>query len=258
MPSPGSNSTASLSHGGAGSRCGCGTGSGAWLAVPRTTSSRFATGPGARERTVAVGELPVGDQLREVFQVLGQVLVGDHVVQRQPDRGELAGQVLGVSLGAGGDLAVSLGGGAVRSSCRFCASRISGAAYAAWVEKARLSRMYGYGSQWWYDGLVERDPEDHEQRLAEQVLAGARNRARPSENRPNASASYRPPRTGAPFGMDRSSAVADGAEGSEPGHQPLPPSVRQLTGSRWSSTSSTVTAPTSRPTLSHTATPMKL
>jgi hypothetical protein len=30
-----------------------------------------------------------------------------------------------------------------RSSCRFWASRIRGAAYAAWVEKARLSRMNG-------------------------------------------------------------------------------------------------------------------
>ena len=34
-----------------------------------------------------------------------------------------------------------------RSACRFCASRISGAAYAACVENARLSRMNGYGSQ---------------------------------------------------------------------------------------------------------------
>ncbi len=33
-----------------------------------------------------------------------------------------------------------------RSSWRFWASRISGAAYAAWVENARLSRMNGYGS----------------------------------------------------------------------------------------------------------------
>ena len=35
-----------------------------------------------------------------------------------------------------------------RSACRVCASRISGAAYAACVEKARFSRMNGYGSQW--------------------------------------------------------------------------------------------------------------
>jgi len=34
-----------------------------------------------------------------------------------------------------------------RSAWRFWASRIIGAAYAAWVEKARLSRMKGYGSQ---------------------------------------------------------------------------------------------------------------
>ena len=48
------------------------------------------------------------------------------------------------------------------------------------------------------------------------------------------------------------------AEGGEPGHQVLPPVRRQPDGSSRSSTSSTVTAPTSRPTLSHTATPMKL
>ena len=30
-----------------------------------------------------------------------------------------------------------------RASCRFWASRISGAAYDAWVEKNRLSRMKG-------------------------------------------------------------------------------------------------------------------
>jgi hypothetical protein len=48
-----------------------------------------------------------------VFQVLGQVLVGHHVVERETDRGKLAGQVLGVSLSTRGDLAVPLGGGAV-------------------------------------------------------------------------------------------------------------------------------------------------
>ena len=41
-----------------------------------------------------------------------------------------------------------------RSSWRFWASRISGAAYAAWVEKARLSRMNGYGSQSWMNPMA--------------------------------------------------------------------------------------------------------
>jgi hypothetical protein len=36
-----------------------------------------------------------------------------------------------------------------RSACRVCASRISGAAYAACVENARFRRMNGYGSQCW-------------------------------------------------------------------------------------------------------------
>ena len=48
-----------------------------------------------------------------MLQVLGQVLVGHHVVECEADGGELAGQVLRVGLGAGGDLAVPLGGGAV-------------------------------------------------------------------------------------------------------------------------------------------------
>ena len=34
-----------------------------------------------------------------------------------------------------------------RCSWRFWASRISGAAYAAWVENARFNKMKGYGSQ---------------------------------------------------------------------------------------------------------------
>ncbi|HVT70608.1 MAG TPA: DUF1003 domain-containing protein, partial [Trebonia sp.] len=44
----------------------------------------------------------------------------------------------------------------------------------------------------------------------------------------------------------------------EPGHQLPPPVRRQPTGSSRSSTSSTVTAPSRRPPLSHTATPMRL
>ena len=45
--------------------------------------------------------------------MFGKVLVGHHVVEGEADSGEFAGQVLGVGLGAGGDLAVPLGGGAV-------------------------------------------------------------------------------------------------------------------------------------------------
>ncbi len=40
-----------------------------------------------------------------------------------------------------------------RSAWRVCASRISGAAYAAWVEKIRFSMMNGFGSQWWISAI---------------------------------------------------------------------------------------------------------
>ena len=77
-----------------------------------------------------------------------------------------------------------------RSSWRFCASRISGAAYAAWVEKARLSRMYGYGSQWWmYATELSTIQKITNTVWPTRYLPVPRNRARPSENRPNASAS---------------------------------------------------------------------
>ena len=56
---------------------------------------------------------PVGDELRQVLQLVGQVLVGDHVAEGEADGGQLAGQVLGVGLSAGGDVAVPLDVGPV-------------------------------------------------------------------------------------------------------------------------------------------------
>src|ERR1700684_2586494 len=91
-----------------------------------------------------------------------------------------------------------------RSSWRFCASRISGAAYAAWVEKARVSRMDGYGSQRWAYATELRMIQKMTNTVgATRYRPVPRNRASPSENRPNASASYSAPRTGAPLGTDR-------------------------------------------------------
>src|SRR5215469_6731402 len=86
---------------------------GAWLAVPRTTSSRFATGLGVLERVVAVGELPVGDHLGQLAHHVLEVAVGHHVGEREPDGGELARQVLGVGLGPRRDLTVALDVGPV-------------------------------------------------------------------------------------------------------------------------------------------------
>src|SRR6201996_8143078 len=48
-----------------------------------------------------------------MFHVLGQILGGDQIVEREADRGQFAGQVLGVGLGAGGDVADPLDVGAV-------------------------------------------------------------------------------------------------------------------------------------------------
>jgi hypothetical protein len=40
------------------------------------------------------------------------------------------------------------------SAWRFWLSRISGAAYAAWVENSRFSRMNGYGSHRWTTAMM--------------------------------------------------------------------------------------------------------
>src|SRR5579862_3076090 len=92
-----------------------------------------------------------------------------------------------------------------RSSCRFWASRISGAAYAAWVEKAKLSRMNGYGSQCRTRPTVLSTIQTSTITVCQNRNRPVpRNRAIASENRPNASASYRAPIWGEPRGTDRS------------------------------------------------------
>lgn len=48
-----------------------------------------------------------------------------------------------------------------RSSCRFCASRISGAAYEAWSDRARVRKMNGYSSK--RSGSRREDVPDHPQ-----------------------------------------------------------------------------------------------
>src|SRR5689334_24741634 len=82
---------------------------------------------------------PLGDAV----QLTAQVVAGGHLADRQPERGQLAGEVLGVRLVRAARLRSSSSDTRSRSSCRFCASRMSGAAYAACVENARLSRMNG-------------------------------------------------------------------------------------------------------------------
>src|ERR1700761_917058 len=85
------------------------------------------TGTSARRRPLVGRERPptgclvflrfvrcaVGDELDEVFHVLGQILGGGQFVEREADRGQFAGQVLGVGLGAGGNQTVPLEVGAV-------------------------------------------------------------------------------------------------------------------------------------------------
>src|SRR6266568_2168125 len=83
---------------------------------------------------------------------------------------------------------------------------MSGAAYAAWVEKARLSRMNGYGSQCLARAMVLSAIQPMTSTVwPTRKRPVPRNRAIASENRPNASASYRAPIRGvAPRGTDRS------------------------------------------------------
>ena len=78
-----------------------------------------------------------------------------------------------------------------RSAWRFWASRMSGAAYAAWVEKARFSRMNGYGSNRSDDGgHVDGDPRRRRRTVwSDEEAGGAEVRAMPSEKRPKASGS---------------------------------------------------------------------
>ena len=86
-----------------------------------------------------------------------------------------------------------------------------------------------------------------------------RNRARDSEYRPNASASYSDGTRPAPRGIDRSErSLRPSRDRRAMGYDPPVLVRRQPAGSRWSSTSSTVTAPSRRPCSSHTATAMKL
>jgi hypothetical protein len=110
--------------------------------------------------------LPVrllGDQRGDARERLVQVLVGDHVGQREPDGREFAGQVLGVVLGPGGDLPVPLDNGAVPL------------VLAVLREQDQRRGVRGLGGE----RQVEQDVR----------VRVPRNRARPSENRPNASAS---------------------------------------------------------------------
>ena len=64
-----------------------------------------------------------------------------------PQGGDLPGQVLGVGDGPLVLLAVLLEVTRSRSSCRFCASRISGAAYEAWSDSISVRKMNGYWSK---------------------------------------------------------------------------------------------------------------
>jgi hypothetical protein len=78
-----------------------------------------------------------------------------------------------------------------RSVCRFCASRISGAAYAAWSESASVRKMNGYSSNRHEVGTTTFQPIQP----ITMIVCSTRNRAVPmnraivSANRPNASAS---------------------------------------------------------------------
>src|SRR5580704_1434478 len=184
---------------------------GAWLAVPRTISSRFATGPGARERVVAVGELPVALDVRPVPVVLP-------VLREQDQRRRVRG------LGGEGEVEQD--------------------------ERIRVPVVEG-------GDRVEDDPADHQQRLAEQEPAGAeepRDRLRKPPERVRVVPGAHRRRAA---GHRQVAAVAEAAR-AEPCHRVSVPPARQSAGSSRSSTSSTVTAPSSRPSESHTATPIRL
>ena len=123
--------------------------------------------------------------------------------------GDLARQVLGRRPATRAFISRSRSASALsRSAWRFCASRISGAAYAAWVENARFSRMNGYGiPRAATRPQVERDPDDHERSSGRPGSARCRGSG-PSarRNRANASGSYDGP-PGVPRGVLRSSSA---------------------------------------------------
>ena len=97
--------------------------------------------------------------------------------------------------------------------------------------------MNGYGShRSAYRGQVERDPDEHEDRLGGQVPAGAEEAGHPLGE------------PGERVGVVRGTAggAARGAEVVVSCHQRLARAMRQSAGSIRSSTSSIVTAPTRR------------
>lgn len=91
---------------------------------------------------VAVGQ-PVGEVVEQVVEFLAQVVAGDGVTDGQAHRRQLAGEELGIGLGLRGAGAILLERDLVAVLLTVLREQDQRRAYAAWVEKARLSRMNG-------------------------------------------------------------------------------------------------------------------
>ena len=210
--------------------------------------------PGRRGARLA--EL-VGDQLGQPGQRVLEVLRGHHVGQGEADGGEFAGEELGVGLGPRRYLPVTLDVGPVpvvlpvlgEQDQRRGVGRLGREGQVEQDERVRIPVLDDA------DG-VEDDPADHEHRLADQETPGAEEPRDPLGEPPERVGVVpgAHPR-GAPRGTDRSARSPIRRGETVPSQ---PPVLRQPTGSRWSSTSSTVTAPTRRPSSSHTATLIRL
>ena len=128
----------------------------------------------AGERVVTVGELPVGDQLRQLAHHVLEVPGRHDVGEREPDGGEFARQVHGVGLGPRRDLAVALDVGAVSVVLPVLREqdqrrRVRGLRGESQIEQDERIRVPVVDA----GESVENDPADYEYCLAEQEPAGA-------------------------------------------------------------------------------------
>ena len=204
---------------------------------------------------------PLGDPV----QLTAQVVAGRHLADRHPERGQLAGEVLGVGLRPLGAAAVLVQRHPVavvlpvlrQQDQRGGVGGLGGEGQVEQDERVGVPLVRAHEHE------VEGDPHDHEHGLDRQVAAGAeepgdplgeareacRGRPRPAGGPAGArrgGGSQEPQASATSVGAIRTVAWSAGLSCSSANRS------RQLAGSRWSSTSSTVTAPSRCPAVSTT------
>ena len=193
---------------------------------------------------------PAGEAVDRVAQVVG----GDDVGEREPDRRELAGHELGVGLRAEVDLAVALGLAAVAVGLTVLGEEdqwrgvrsLQGEREGEEDERVRVEPQAR-------DRDVHDDPHDDDDRLDDEEPRGTdRAGDRLGELAERVGVVVDPERHPRPA---RRAQVVAAPDAPARAHVC---SSRQLSGSARSSTSSTVTAPSSRPASSHTGRAMRL